>query len=356
MRFCAFPGSTTLDPFGPPFAQAARGRRPSRRRRGLCVLMVLASGLAGCARGGSAKEAASARGDETIAIEHGGRSRHYVLHVPSAPTVQAIDASAPPAPAPRALVVSLHGGGGHAEGVANQTGFSALADREGFVVVYPDGVDKGWNDGRAGVPSTAVKENVDDVGFLTAVLDDVARRVSIDPGRVFVNGISNGAFMSARFACERSSRVAAIGLVAGSMGPELLASCKLSRPVSVIAFLGTADPLVPYEGGVVHLGPFERGQTASAADSIRAFRTQNGCGAIRSMAVPDADPADGTTARAEASLCAERTSVELYTIEGGGHTWPGGKAYLPARIVGKVSRDVDATATMWAFFVAHGRK
>ena len=67
-------------------------------------------------------------------------------------------------------------------------------------------------------------------------------------------------------------------------------------------------------------------------------------------------PADGTTARAEASLCAERTSVELYTIEGGGHTWPGGKAYLPARIVGKVSRDVDATATMWAFFVAHGRK
>ncbi len=200
---------------------------------------MLALALVGCTRGPSAKEASPGRSsDETIALEHGGRSRHYVLHVPriAGPTVPTLDAST--SSAPRALVVSLHGGGGHAEGVANQTGFSALADREGFVVVYPDGVDKGWNDGRAGVPSTAVKENVDDVGFLTAVLDDVARRVSIDPGRVFVNGISNGAFMSARFACERSSRVAAIGLVAGSMGPELLASCKLSRPVSVIAFLG----------------------------------------------------------------------------------------------------------------------
>ena len=136
----------------------------------------------------------------------------------------------------------------------------------------------------------------------------------------------------------------------------MLANPAKSSVLQTRSALGTADPLVPYEGGVVHLGPFERGQTASAADSIRAFRTQIGCGAVRSTAVPDVDPADGTTARAEASLCAESTSVELCTIEGGGHPWPGGKAYLPARIVGKVSRDVDATATMWAFFVAHGRK
>jgi polyhydroxybutyrate depolymerase len=347
------PASSALVPFIPTSPAVGRHCTP------VMLTLLGLSFVGGCTGARSLKEPSSALSDETIALDHGGRSRHYVLHVPrtAVSTVSKTDDAATLYPsASRALVVSLHGGGGHAEGVANQTGFSALADREGFVVVYPDGVDKGWNDGRAGVPSTAVKENVDDVGFLTAVLDDVARRVSIDPGRVFVNGISNGAFMSARFACERSSRVAAIGLVAGSVGPELLASCKLSRPVSVIAFLGTADPLVPYEGGVVHLGPFERGQTASAADSIRAFRTQNGCGVIRSMAVPDADPADGTTARAEASLCAENTSVELYTIEGGGHTWPGGKAYLPARIVGKVSRDVDATATMWAFFVAHGRK
>ncbi len=295
------------------------------------------------------REGAEAAGgaDEARTIAWGGRERRYLVHAPPRRGAGR-----------RALVLSLHGGGGHAAGVAAQTGFSALADREGFVVAYPDGVDKGWNDGRAGVPSTAAKENVDDVGFLTAVLDDLARGpLGVDPARVYVTGISNGAFMSSRFACERSERVAAIGLVAGTMGPELAARCRLARPVAVIAFLGTEDPLVPYEGGVVHLGPFERGRTAAARDAMRVFSTQNRCGELRAGApVADRDPDDGSVARVEAAACAEDTSVQLYTLEGGGHTWPGGKQYLPARLVGRVNRDVDATATMWAFFREHGRR
>ncbi|HRG97480.1 MAG TPA: PHB depolymerase family esterase [Polyangiaceae bacterium] len=324
------------------------------RRRGLRALcgVGLVCSLLACGRARTEaprrERAAGVGVDETRTVAWGGRERRYLVHAPPRASGSAL----------RALVLSLHGGGGHAEGVAAQTGFSAAADREGFVVAYPDGVDKGWNDGRAGVPSTAAKESVDDVGFLTAVLDDLTGgALGVDPSRVYVTGISNGAFMSSRFACERSERVAAIGLVAGTMGPELAATCRLARPVAVIAFLGTADPLVPYEGGVVHLGPFERGRTASARDAMRVFSTQNRCGELGAPTpVADRDPDDGSIARVEAAACAEDTSVQLYTLEGGGHTWPGGKQYLPARLVGRVNRDVDATATMWAFFREHGRR
>ncbi len=324
---------------------------PQVRVPALCA-GALAFALLACGRGrGEAprREVASASpgADETRALTWGGRARHFRVHRPPARSPSAR----------RPLVLSLHGGGGRAEGVSAQTGFSALADREGFVVAYPDGVDRGWNDGRAGVPSTAAKENVDDVGFLDAVLDALGRDPDVDLRRVYVTGISNGAFMASRYACERSARVAGIGLVAGSLGPELAATCRLARPVAVIAFLGTADPLVPYEGGVVHLGPFERGLTASARDAMHVFYTQSRCGEPRALpAVPDVDPGDGSTARVEAAACAEDTSVQLYTLEGGGHTWPGGKQYLPARVVGRVNRDVDATATMWAFFQEHGRR
>lgn len=322
---------------------------------------MAACGAAACGRGRTnahhptptrARSVAASAGrgaDETRTLSApvvGGRDRRYLVHLP------------PRAGAARpALVLALHGGGGRAEGVAAQTGFSSLAEREGFVVAYPDGVDKGWNDGRDGVPSTAARENVDDVGFLAAVIDDVARRDAIDRSRVYVTGISNGAFMSSRFACERAELVAAIGLVAGTMGPELAAACRFARPVAVIAFLGTADPLVPYEGGVVHLGPFARGRTVSAHEAMHVFSAQSRCGAFHAQpSVPDVNPDDGSTARIDAAACAESTSVQLYTLEGGGHTWPGGAAYLPARFVGNVNRDVDATATMWAFFRERGRR
>ena len=288
------------------------------------------------------REAASTVSFETITLDVSGRSRTYVLHVPAA------------RPGPRPLVVSIHGAGGSAQGVEHQSGWGALADREGFLVAYPDGTGKTWNDGRADTPSRSVKENVDDVGFIAALIEDVARRTPVDRRRVYVNGMSNGAFMSARFACERADLVAAIGLVVGTIGPDVLASCKPTRPFSVISFGSTNDPLVPYAGGFVRLGVVVRGKAASFDDTTRLWVDRFGCTspAERTL-LPDRDHEDGSTARLDAYACPGGAAVHAYTLLGGGHTWPGGRQYLPRPIIGPVNRDVDATAAMWAFFAAH---
>lgn len=279
-----------------------------------------------------------------VTMEIAGRLREYTFHLPPDATKRG----------PMPLVVSLHGGGGAAEGVERQTGWETLGDREGFVVAYPSGVGKSWNDGRDDTPSVAVREGVDDVTFLARMIEDLGKRVSIDPKRVYMNGISNGGFMSARFACERADLVAAIGVVVSTLGPDVLARCAPSRPMSVIAFNGTADPLVPYQGGVVRLGRQERGRAASFSDTMKMWA--RGCTAQPPVTLPDVDHDDDSTVRLERHTCPTGASVDAYTIEGGGHTWPGGRQYLPKRMIGPVNRDIDATALMWRFFVEHPAK
>jgi polyhydroxybutyrate depolymerase len=283
--------------------------------------------------------------ERVVEIASGGRTRRYLLHVPASGS----------APSGRPLVLSLHGAGGSAVYMAKRSGFSALADREGFVVAYPDGVDHRWNDGHD--PNSPLAEDgIDDVAFLLDVLADVAKKTRIDPSRVYMNGMSNGAFMTSRFACAHADRVAAIGLVVGTMGPEQGAHCTFSAPVSVIGFMGTRDPIVPYDGGDVRLGPFVRGRTLSAAEAFRVYSTLDSCAPSHREDVPDRDPRDGSRAHVDVSTCARGTRVELYSFEGAGHTWPGGEQYMASSVVGTVNRDVDASATMWAFFTEHGRK
>jgi len=279
---------------------------------------------------------------ETVRIDVGGRPREYLLRIPAGRT------------APLPLVVSLHGGGGHARGVEKQSGWGALAEREGFAVAYPEGIGRSWNDGRGDTPSVSVKENVDDVAFLAALIEDVATRAPVDRSRVYVNGISNGAFMASRFACERAAMVSAIGLVAGTVGPDVLRSCKPARPVSVVAFSGTRDPIVPYDGGFVRLGILVRGKAASFDDATRLWVGLATCATPPVQhALPDIDADDGSTARLDSYSCGGGVAVDAYTIVGGGHTWPGGQQYLPRLIVGPVNRDIDATRRMWTFFAAH---
>lgn len=316
---------------------------------GVLVLACVASTSLGCSGARRHEAHANAEpseaGERVIELASGGRTRRYLLHVPPSGASQAN----------RPLVISLHGAGGSAAYMAKRTGFSALADREGFVVAYPDGIDHRWNDGHD-PDSPLAKSGIDDVGFLLDVSADVARRTRIDPARVYMNGMSNGAFMTSRFACAHADRVAAIGLVVGTMGPEQGAHCTFSAPVSVIGFMGTRDPIVPYEGGDVRLGPVVRGRTLSAAEAFRVYSTLDGCAPSHREDVPDRDPRDGSRAHVDVSSCARGTRVELYSFEGAGHTWPGGEQYMASSVVGTVNRDVDASATMWAFFTEHGRK
>ncbi|CAN5891661.1 PHB depolymerase family esterase [soil metagenome] len=318
---------------------------PALRARSFALLLPLLVACTRHAAEGREPESREARAEvafQDLPLEVGGRTRTYALHVPASRQ------------GPLPLVISLHGAGGHGRGVEQQSGWGALAEREGFVVAYPDGIGKTWNDGRADTPSRSVKENVDDVAFLAALIEDVAARGPIDRRRVFLNGLSNGAFMTSRFACERAGMVAAIGLVAGTIGPDVLAACRPARPLSVISFSGTADPLVPFTGGFVRLGIVVRGKAASYEDATRLWVDRFACAtpAERSM-LPDRDPDDGSTARLDAYGCPDGGAVHAYTLLGGGHTWPGGRQYLPRLIVGPVNRDVDATQAMWAFFAAH---
>jgi polyhydroxybutyrate depolymerase len=273
--------------------------------------------------------------DEKHSIVVGSLTRNYLLHVPDdLPAAK----SAP-------LVLVFHGGGGHDWNMPGFTHFDDLADQEGFVVAYPDAENGNWNDSR-GV-STA-----DDVGFARALIDDIARSHSIDPSRVYATGISNGGFFSNRLACDLSDKIAAIASVAATMPKPLVAECKPSRPISVLYIQGTDDPLVPINGGTIgFVRGRNRGENISLAASAQFWREQDHASAASQIKdLPDRFD-DGTHVRREIWTGGkDDTEVVVYTIEGGGHTWPGGPQYLPKLIVGKASQNLSATRTIWEFF------
>lgn len=268
-------------------------------------------------------------------LDVGGTRRSYLLYLPS--TWQR--------GRPLPLVLVFHGAGGRGAGMARHTGFSRVAEREGFAVAYPDGVNRRWNDGR-GIGGAR-----DDVGFVRALVDSLGRQVGVDARRVYATGISNGAMFAYRLACDLPGVFAAIAPVAGAVPASLAERCGSAAPVSVLAMQGTADPFVPYRGGGVTL---RGGPVLSAEGSAEFWARVNGC-----AAAPDAGPAmdsvsDGTRLRRTAwHGCPAERAVVLYTIEGGGHTWPGGPA--AASRVGRASREIDATAAIWSFFQRHPR-
>jgi polyhydroxybutyrate depolymerase len=256
------------------------------------------------------------------------------------------------------LVFLLHGGGGTGEGMGKLTvgGFNRLADREGFIIVYPDGIEKHWNDGRGLQAYRAHLENIDDVGFISALIEHLIRTLNVDPNRIYAAGISNGGQFSQRLACELSGRIAAIGVVAIQLPEHLPSSCAPKRPVSVLMMPGTEDPLVPWEGGEIGFRRGRKfGRVLSVPESMRFWAKHNQCPISPLITYePDRDPKDGTRVRRETyGPCGHETEVLLYAIEGGGHTWPGGDQYLPAGIIGRTSRDIDANEVIWGFFKRH---
>jgi polyhydroxybutyrate depolymerase len=291
----------------------------------------------------SALSAASTAAARSIQV--GSRQRTYLIHVPSAVRQGR----------PAGLVFALHGGGGTGRSMERLTRFNGLADGAGFIVVYPDAVERNWNDGRAAATIPAQRQNVDDVGFVAALITSLTREFGVDRGRVYVTGVSNGAFMSQRLGVELSDRIAAIAPVIGGLAPQLKERFAPKAPLSVLVMNGASDPLVPYGGGAVARN---RGETIGVAEIIRLWVAHNHCPARgQTMLLPDTDPADGTRVRRTAyAPCAQGTAVVLYTIEGGGHTWPAGPQYLPRAVIGRTSRDIDATRVIWEFFAAHPRR
>ncbi len=260
----------------------------------------------------------------------GAQTRMYLLHLPPS-SGQGVSP----------LVINLHGGGGLASGAARITHFDQIADRNHFVVVYPQGVNRHWADGRTGGPPSAS----DDVQFISALISKLGREDHIDPRRIYATGLSNGAIFSERLGCELSARIAAIAPVAGPLPVDIVNACRPATPPAVLLIHGTADPLVPYGGGRTAGG----GDVASVQDTLTRWAALNRCAGPAqrsSMSENDGMPVDLSTF----SRCANRREVELIEVENGGHTWPGGEQYLPPFIIGRTSQAFDASETIWEFF------
>jgi polyhydroxybutyrate depolymerase len=265
-------------------------------------------------------------------IQSAGQQRKYLLYVP-----ESYDPSKP-----ASLVISFHGFIEWPDHQRQVSQWNKLADKNGFIVVYPMGTGFPLRWGTI-APSNHSKQAESDVIFISDLIDKLSAEYKIDPRRIYANGLSNGGGMSFLLACKLANRIAAIGGVSGAYSIPWSA-CNPSRPVPVIAFHGDADPIVPYQGGTVSPKKLTLPDIAHWAAHWARF---NGCGSQ-----PVDLTAIGEVSGIHYTNCAQNADVEFYTVHGGGHSWPGGEA-LPKFIVGHTTQDIDATRVMWRFFQEH---
>jgi polyhydroxybutyrate depolymerase len=238
----------------------------------------------------------------------------------------------------------LHGGGGKPENTMGMDGeyFLKSAKEKGFIVVYPQGNEKKWNDFRDDPTVKEEIKNRDDVGFIRELIRVLTESHSINKSRIYLTGISNGGMMSYRLACEMSSTFREIFPVTANMPQEADTICKPQKPVSITVFNGTEDPLVPYYGGNVKVLGKKHGEVISTDESLRFWSEKAGCKNKTIIPLPKQYPDDSTQVFHHKWDC-PNNRVELFEIRGGGHTWPGGIKFLPEMMVGKITKEIEAS-------------
>jgi len=276
-----------------------------------------------------------------LEIIHGGRTRTYLLHIPSSYNGEN----------PMPLVIALHGGGGNSENMQGKTGFDQLADEEGFIVVYPDGTGRfenrllTWNSGHC--CGYAHENNIDDVGFIRALIEKLQQTLTIDSNMIFITGHSNGGMMSYRLGSELSDIIAAVAPVAGTIGGNASEDSELwiipepSFPISVIAIHGLLDENVAYDGGHGEKGSGTR-EDISVNDSIDFWVLYNNC---------NANPEIQEIGNIKIDTYKEGTSgteVVLYTLKNGEHWWPGSEK--------DPYQEISASEIIWEFFKNHPKQ
>jgi polyhydroxybutyrate depolymerase len=304
-----------------------------------CAALTIA--LGGCRGHVDARSLAWTAGTSERDVLVGGDTRSYVLHLPTRVRRNRLGATVA-----YPLVLVLHGSGADGSTVEMQSGMDHLADSAQFIVAYPNGatmlfgLGSDWNAGKC--CGNAVRSNVDDLAFLRATVDDVARHVPVDRRRIYVAGFSDGGRMAYHVACDAASMVAAIGVVAGSVVDD---SCVPSRPVPVIVFHGTADDEVPFSAA-----PEANTATpllpAVAPPSVRFWATTNRCQqATTRLESPH-------VTRVQFASCA--ADVVFYNIDGGGHAWPGGRKDGDGGA--EPTSELNASAAMIRFFLRHAMR
>ena len=315
-----------------------------------CCLLLLAALIESESKGAMARKES---------LPHQGRERSYYVHVP---TTYRTGEAVP-------LVLVFHGGGGHARQIMTFTGFNSVSQKSGFIAVYPEGLEKHWNDGRKSEKFREHTASVDDVGFVRTLIRQLKKDYSLDERRVYSTGISNGGIFSQRLAIELADEFAAVASLAAQIASEL-AGKRPKSPVSVMFMNGTKDPFVPYAGGKVDpeltpgLARFRKQRKPSrgvviSTDAAVKFWLQTNKIRTRGTSVGLADKDRSDNCRAEHQKwhdAAAGLSVELVKVIGGGHTWPGKRQYLPTRIIGPTCGDFDGSEVVWDFFRRHVKR
>jgi len=271
-------------------------------------------------------------------IDVNGVSRTYLLYVPPGQSGKRLPA-----------FIMMHGSGSTDAGQERYSNFDAFAQAHGLVVMYPNGIDKHWNDGRViGHESMA-----DDIGFMKAMLAEAIAQGVIDPKRVYAAGISNGGFMAQHMACVMPDALAGIAVIAATLPVD--AACPSPRPMPVIFFHGTADKFVPFNGGPIAPQFGNRGSAISNAQAVAIWQKRNGCGAAQKSQLPAKN--DPMMVTVETYSCPAGRGLENVIVQDGGHTWPGAhQGWLITKFLGPVTDNIDANATMWTFFESQSPK
>jgi len=264
---------------------------------------------------------------QTYSFMYDAILRDYIVHLPTG--YNAINKYP--------LVINMHGYTSTASQQQTYSQMNVVADTGKFIVVYPDGVNNAWNAGFGTNPT------IDDVGFLSAMIDTIKKNFSVDSTKIFSCGLSNGGFMSFRLACELQNKIAAIAPVSGLMSDSTRLFCQNNCPVPLMYFHGTADAVVNYNGALGYV---------SVDSTIKIWVGKDGCPQTPVITnLPDINSTDGCTVTKYVYSPGQNSSeVIFFKIVNGGHTWPGA---FPVASLGNTNQDIKASGEIWNFFRKH---
>ena len=281
---------------------------------------------------------------KTITVD--GVQRKFIMHLP--PSFDVIGKMP--------VLFALHGGGGTAKGAVPFYNLESLADKNNFIVVYPDAINKAWS-----IPGMASRvkrldTTVNDLRFMNMLLDTMIINYKADSAKVFCTGISRGAMFSYYLAHAMNTRITAVAGICGGISQTQAQTYSLKKPLPVLIINGTADPLVKYNGGYGSLNKRNKGDEnadmLATEDLVKKIVLLNHCDATpETFTLPDADADDGC-AETEYIYDCGSVKVDFIKINGGGHTWAGGNQYLPKFLIGRLCKDFNASQKVFDFFMS----